>query len=129
MIVDASAIVALSLFEPDWEGLAARLDGAARPSTHPISIFEASLAIRRMKEVSTTRAFGATQEFLARAEVDVLSIGPAEAAAALDAFDRYGRGRHPAKLNMGDCFSYACARLRGMPLLYVGNDFSQTDLA
>jgi ribonuclease VapC len=48
---------------------------------------------------------------------------------ALDAFDRYGKGRgHPAQLNMGDCFAYACARVEGAPLLYKGDDFGRTDI-
>jgi ribonuclease VapC len=49
--------------------------------------------------------------------------------AALQAFARYGRGRHPAQLNMGDCFAYACARARNVQLLYKGDDFARTDLA
>jgi ribonuclease VapC len=54
---------------------------------------------------------------------------PAEArAAAIDAWDRYGKSRHPAALNFGDCFAYACARIAGVPLLCKGNDFSQTDI-
>ncbi len=48
--------------------------------------------------------------------------------AAMDAFDRYGRGRHPARLNIGDCFAYACARTLAVPLLFKGADFSQTDI-
>ena len=47
---------------------------------------------------------------------------------ALEAFDRFGKGRHPAALNFGDCFAYACARLAGAPLLYKGDDFPQTDI-
>jgi ribonuclease VapC len=54
---------------------------------------------------------------------------PAEArTTALDAFERFGKGRHPAALNLGDCFAYACARLAGAPLLYKGDDFPQTDI-
>lgn len=129
MIVDASAIVALALLEPEWKELSARLEKSPRPSTHPLSVFEAALAIRRIKNTSTLDARAATDEFLVRAEVDIVPIGAAEIAAALEAFERYGKGRHPAGLNMGDCFSYACAKLRGMPLLYKGNDFARTDLA
>jgi ribonuclease VapC len=47
---------------------------------------------------------------------------------ALDAFRRYGKGRHPAALNFGDCFAYACAKHHKVPLLHKGNDFSQTDI-
>jgi ribonuclease VapC len=58
-----------------------------------------------------------------------VSITQEDAQAALVAFARYGKGRsHPARLNMGDCFAYAAARTRGMPLLYKGNDFTRTDI-
>ena len=48
---------------------------------------------------------------------------------AIKAFDRFGRGRHPARLNMGDCFAYACAKTLAVPLLFKDDDFSQTDVA
>ena len=48
---------------------------------------------------------------------------------AIETFERFGRGNHPARLNMGDCFAYACARSLGVPLLFKGDDFSQTDIA
>ena len=57
-----------------------------------------------------------------------MSIGLVEARLALEAHARFGRGRHPARLNMGDCFAYACARSRGVPLLYKGEDFALTDI-
>jgi ribonuclease VapC len=68
-----------------------------------------------------------------RSSLDVMEINllpdPSEAAhAAIDAFDRLGKRRHPAELNFGDCFAYACARYYAVPLLYKGNDFSKTDI-
>ena len=129
MIVDASAIVAIAVFEPGWERLARSLDGARQAYTHPVSFYEAALAIRRIKGADTDTGRQAADEFLDRSGVKVVDLGAAEAAAALDAFERYGKGRHPAKLNMGDCFSYAVAKLHGMPLLYTGDDFTLTDLA
>lgn len=59
----------------------------------------------------------------------MVAIGSAEIAGALDAYQHYGKGRHPAKLNMGDCFAYACAKANDARLLYKGNDFVHTDLA
>jgi ribonuclease VapC len=67
--------------------------------------------------------------FLRLAGVRIVEIGDDELARALDAFDRYGKGRHPARLNMGDCFAYACAKTQGVPLLFKGDDFGQTDIA
>ena len=66
--------------------------------------------------------------FQALAETQVLPIGEAEQIAALEAHARFGKGVHPAKLNMGDCFAYACARVHGAPLLYKGEDFALTDI-
>lgn len=59
---------------------------------------------------------------------EIVTIGKAEQRLALDAYARFGKGQHPAKLNMGDCFAYACARANGLPLLFKGNDFGQTDI-
>jgi len=55
-------------------------------------------------------------------------VDPAMRHIAINAFDRYGKSRHPAALNFGDCFAYACARHAGVPLLYKGDDFPQTDI-
>lgn len=69
---------------------------------------------------------------MAYAEVlalELVVIGSQELGIALDAYEAYGKGRHRAKLNMGDCFAYACAKTNGARLLYVGNDFTHTDLA
>ena len=75
-------------------------------------------------------ALDAVTAALKEAEVTVAPIIEADAAAAIDAFARYGKGRgHPAQLNMADCMAYACARNRGLKLLYKGNDFAATDLA
>ncbi len=62
------------------------------------------------------------------ADIQQISISPAEHEVALDALDRFGKGRHPARLNMGDCFAYACAKTRALPLLFKGNDFPLTDI-
>ena len=78
---------------------------------------------------SPTEVFGFVQTFLNTFDVGVASIGVAETRAAMDAFRHYGRAsRHPAKLNLGDCFSYGIAKTREMPLLYKGNDFVHTPL-
>lgn len=130
MIVDASALVAILLDEPEAEEFIARLHAAGTRATHPISIYEATAALLRERARDVGAARAVVSKLLADAEVDVVSIGHEESRAALDAFARYGKGRgHPAQLNMGDCFSYACAEVRGWPLLYKGDDFSRTGLA
>ena len=129
MILDASAIVAIMRAEPEAAELSARLLAAARRETHGVSVYEATLAVARLSGDTVEAAEAIVMDFLEDLTILVSPIGPAETAAALDAFARYGKGRHPAALNMGDCFSYACARTRGMPLLYKGEDFAKTDLA
>lgn len=129
MIVDASAIVAVMRNEPEGNALASRIMAARVRATHPISIYEATLAIARLAGSGIEPARAVVGEFLAGMRIDVVELRSAEAAVAIDAFTRYGKGRHPAALNMGDCFSYACAKVRGLPLLYKGEDFGRTDLA
>ena len=70
------------------------------------------------------RQLDAAEERLHRADCDTAEIG----GLAIDAFERFGRGRHPAALNRGDCFAYACARSLGVPLLFKGEDFAKTDI-
>ena len=67
--------------------------------------------------------------FLRKMDVEVIPFTAEHYEAAVDAFERFGKGRHPAALNFGDCLSYAAAHLSGLPLLYTGNDFARTDLA
>ena len=68
------------------------------------------------------------KEFLAEFKIEIVAVQPDMTPLALDAFRRYGRGRHPAALNFGDCFAYACAKHHSVPLLYKGDDFAQTDI-
>lgn len=128
MIVDASAIVAILAGEPFAESSIERLRLATLRLTHAVSVYEAVLAMSRLNRIPAERALADVEEFLSAAEFGVVALDGPIVAAAIDAFARFGRGRHPARLNMGDCFSYACAKLRGMPLLYKGEDFARTDL-
>lgn len=66
--------------------------------------------------------------FLDRADIERVPVDTGQADIAVDAFRRFGRGRHAAALNIGDCFAYALAKATGEPLLFKGNDFSQTDI-
>jgi ribonuclease VapC len=67
--------------------------------------------------------------FLGAARAEIIPITEEIGRGAISAFERFGRGRHPARLNMGDCFAYACARALDVPLLFKGDGFSQTDIA
>jgi ribonuclease VapC len=92
-------------------------------------VFETALAVARVSGADIAAARRDVEGYLAASRVELVEIGEAELARALDAFDRFGKGRHPADLNMGDCFAYACAKTKGVPLLFKGDDFTQTDVA
>ena len=128
MFVDASALTAMIAGESDASELVARLDQAQTLLTSPIAVWEATVALARLSGKSITDVRGDVERFLELAEIRTLPVPPEIAAIALDAFARFGKGRHPAKLNMGDCFAYACARHFGEPLLYKGADFPLTDI-
>jgi ribonuclease VapC len=129
VFVDASAIVAIITLEPGHESLAARLDSVAQSVTSPLAVYEAALAIARIHQRDVGDAKAKVVSFLRLSEIAIIPIDEAAAFLAIDANGRYGKGRHPARLNLGDCFAYAMAKQHDVPLLYKGDDFSQTDLA
>ena len=130
MFVDASAIVAILTREAEADALADVLEGARSPITSPIAIFEAALGICRKRHASVGEAEADVREFLELAGIRAVPITEREAATALAAFSRYGKGRgHPAQLNLGDCFAYAIAKNPRTALLFEGEDFDKTDIA
>jgi ribonuclease VapC len=128
MFVDASAWTAVLLEEREAEVFRIKLADADVVSTSAIANWEATRAIARQTNGDIGAAARKLQVFQALAETQVLPIGEAEQIAALEAHARFGKGVHPAKLNMGDCFAYACAKVHGVPLLYKGGDFAMTDI-
>lgn len=128
LFVDASAIVAILRGEADAAELAARLLDADVRFTSAIAIFEATLAAARGGAVEKETAEAEVRAFIERTRVQVVTIGQEEARIALEAHARFGKGRHPAALNLGDCFAYACARAYSAALLFKGDDFSLTDI-
>lgn len=129
MFVDASALVAILAQEPGFVELGGRLHAAPAKSTSGLAVFEAVMAVARLKGLTIAAAEAYVRDFLQVARIEVVPITDAEAREALAAFARFGKGQgHPAQLNMGDCFAYACARTRQAELLFVGNDFSRTDI-
>ena len=129
MFVDASAMVAMLTREEDFKILAERLEAETTRFTSALAVFETAMAIVRKRGCTVLEAKEEIAYFLHEARVALLDIGEAQMHAALFAFDHYGKGRHPAALNMGDCFAYAGAKTTGALLLYKGDDFSKTDLA
>ncbi len=97
--------------------------------TSPIAVFEASLAVNRAEAKGIERAEDVVLTLLRRSDIAILPIDETTGAMAIAAHARYGKGSgHPARLNLGDCFAYAMAKQHGVPLLYKGDDFAQTDL-
>lgn len=128
MFVDASAWVAILANEPEALILEERLLGAGAVLVSPIAVWETVRAVAKSIQVEPARAAELTRAYMARVRARTVSIGVSEEAVALEAHARFGKGVHPAKLNMGDCFAYACAKVHGVPLLYKGDDFALTDI-
>lgn len=130
MFVDASAAVAILANEPQRSAVLRCLDEATELVTSPLAVFEIVAAMTRRRAQSAETSAEQVRVFLETAGISVVPITETEGQAALAAFARFGKGQgHPAQLNMADCFAYACARTRDVPLLFVGKDFTQTDIA
>lgn len=128
MFIDASAIVAIIANESDSASLLRRLEASSECYASALSVWEATRALSRKREWSTDEAESLVRRFLdGIAAIDV-AIDEHIGREAIRAHRDYGKGRHPAALNFGDCFAYACAKTLGVALLAKGNDFPQTDI-
>lgn len=126
MIIDTSALVAIVVREPGYEGLVEKLtDTAATSGMGTPTLAELGLVLSARLAVDARPVVAGLIESF---EIATIPFSDAHWRAAIDAFLRYGRGRHPAALNFGDCLTYATAVLANEPLLFVGADFSRTDL-
>ncbi|WP_159591527.1 type II toxin-antitoxin system VapC family toxin [Chelativorans xinjiangense] len=125
MIVDSSAVVAVILDEPERAAFQALIETTASVGMAAPGLIETSmvLATRRGPAI-----LDLLDEFRREAQIAILPFTETHAIAAREAFLRYGKGRHRAGLNYGDCMCYAVARLEGMPLLFKGDDFHFTDI-
>jgi len=130
MLVETSAIVEYLSNGPLAEDVARKIEAAETPfSVGPTIEFEATAALASKLGCSVEAAHAQVMKFVLELGAERVAITPEIGERAVAAFARYGKGRgHPAQLNFGDCFSYALAQSRGLPILHVGNDFSQTDL-
>ncbi|MBX3031338.1 MAG: type II toxin-antitoxin system VapC family toxin [Chloroflexi bacterium] len=125
MILDASAIVALALDEPERAELTDRIDGAAVVAVGAPTLVEVGLVLGARLQGETTAWI---TEMLRTSDVTVIAFGDDHWREALRAWDTYGKGRHRARLNFGDCLAYATARVARRPLLAKGDDFRHTDI-
>jgi ribonuclease VapC len=125
MIVDASALLAIFLKEPEGSVFETMLCSSEGASISPVNCLEVSM---RLDGIWGDAAVGKLDALLDAFEISVDPVDRVQFSLAQDAFRRFGKGRHKAALNLGDCFAYALAKSKGMPLLFKGNDFAQTDL-
>ncbi len=128
MFADASALTAMLVDERDAAELLARVQRYSHRVTSPLAVWEATLAVARVLGLEIKAAEAAVEEFLALSGIIVAPVPAETRGLAIDAFQRFGKGRHPAALKFGDCFAYACAKQANLPLLYKGDDFPQTDI-
>ena len=125
MILDSSALIAIIFKEPGYELIMDKLTKAEYLGIGTPTLAETGIVLTaRMGRLSKSLLTGILQEL----GINEIPFGQVHWREAVEAYQRFGRGRHPAKLNFGDCLSYATARLAGQPLLFVGNDFKQTDI-
>ncbi len=125
MVIDTSAVVAILFKEEDQLRYAEAIEGATARLISADTRVELSFVIEgRKREAGRERL----ERFFVLTEVEVVAVTQQQASIAIDAFRKFGKGRHPAGLNIGDCFSYALASAIGHPLLFKGNDFGQTDI-
>jgi ribonuclease VapC len=125
MVVDSSALVAILVGENDRRKLIEAMSAAPRLLFSAASLVEISVVLMRHADGDCEYKL---DPFLERAGIQVVSVDHAQASLARDAYRRFGKGRHPAALNFGDCFSYALAKATGDSLLFKGDDFSKTDV-
>lgn len=125
MILDSSAVIAVALQEPGHERLLAAIGAAPTLGIGAPTLVETTIVLSARLGRD---ARGLVGRFILEADVAVVPFTDAHFGTALDAWLRFGRGRHRAALNFGDCLAYAAARVAGEPLLFAGSDFAQTDV-
>ena len=125
MVIDTSAMIAIILGEPERQAFSTAILADGTRIAGVATVFEASM-------VMTGRSGDAGPEevrrFIRRLQVETVPFTAEQLDHAQEAFRRFGKGRHPAALNFGDCMSYALAMATGEPLLFKGNDFARTDI-
>jgi ribonuclease VapC len=125
MVIDSSAVLAVLLNEEDAAFYADAIEHAADPRMSTVSVLEVALVIGARKR---EQGLATLERFLERSGIQVVAFDLQQLAVAREAWWNYGKGRHAAGLNLGDCCSYALAKASGKPLLYKGADFGWTDV-
>jgi ribonuclease VapC len=126
MVIDTSALVAIFLCEPERQRFLGDIIAAETRLVSAAAVLETGIILEARRGEAAGREFDL---FAVRANLQVVPVDPEQADLARSAWRKYGKGRHPAALNSGDCFSYALAKATGEPLLAKGTDFASTDIA
>lgn len=124
MIVDFSALIALFRREPEWSTVLDKIRSSSAAVGAPTLVETGMVLTALTGPAAGSKLARMVQEL----RISIVAFQPAHWQLAVEAFDRFGKGRHPARLNFGDCLSYAVAKHAGQPLLALGADFSKTDL-
>jgi ribonuclease VapC len=125
MVLDTSAVVAVLQDEPERRRFNEAIEASESRSISTASFVECSMILESRYGADGVRDLDL---FIAKAQVSLVPVDEEQADLARRAYRKFGKGRHPAGLNFGDCFSYALSRALELPLLFKGNDFSQTDV-
>jgi ribonuclease VapC len=134
MVIDTSAVIAILRLEPEADAFMRAIAAADACSLSAVSAMEAALVLAGSRPDSNTSptasqtAWAPLDQLLSTAAIEIVPFDEVQAHLARSAFARFGKGRHPAALNLGDCASYALAATRNLPLLFKGGDFAKTDL-
>lgn len=126
MVIDTSALVAVLFDEPERSDFVARITADGRRLVSAATLVEAGILVEARRGEAAGRELDL---LLHRSRTTCVAVDERQATVARAAWRRFGKGRHPARLNYGDCFSYALARVSGEPLLFKGDDSSKTDVA
>jgi ribonuclease VapC len=126
--IDTSAIVAILLGELDARALTTKAEFAGPCLTSSAVRLETCMVLASRRDVSPLRAQDYFDDLASQLGLSEALIDERVGRLAVECFDRYGKGRHPAGLNFGDCLSYACAKAHGAALLFKGEDFARTDV-
>jgi ribonuclease VapC len=121
--IDSSAVITIVRLEPGYEAYIAAVELEDTRLMSAANYLECAMVLTRFADSRQE-----LDEWIDHFGIEVVPVDLAQARIAANAFTRFGRGQHPARLNYGDCFAYALAALRNVPLLYKGTDFGKTDI-
>ena len=125
MIIDTSAIIAILFEEPEADHFLSEITASSSRRISAATLLETKIVLESRSGLAAAHELDA---FLRRAQIELEPVTPEQAQTARQAWQRFGKGNHPAGLNFGDCFAYALAKAAREPLLYKGRDFELTDI-